>query len=51
MVVQAAVDVPVFFPLLGSAYAALPGRRRLLQAATVFQVEPFNSSSACPSGT
>lgn len=51
MVVQAAVDIPVFLPLLGAAYATLPNRRRVLQAATVFQVEPFNSSAACPSGS
>lgn len=51
IVVQAAVDVPVYFPLLGAAYATLPNRRRLLQAATVFQVEPFNSTAACPSGS
>lgn len=48
VVIQAAVDIPVYFPLLGSAYATLPNRRRLLQAATVFQVEPFNSTAACP---
>lgn len=51
IVVQAAVDVPVYFPLLGAAYATLPNRRRLLQAATVFQVEPFNSTAACPSNS
>ncbi len=51
MVVQAAVDIPVFFPLLGAAHATLPNRRRVLQAATVFQVEPFNSTAACPSGS
>ena len=49
IVVQAAVDVPVYFPLLGAAYATLPNRRRLLQAAAVFQVEPFDSTAACPS--
>ena len=51
IVVQAAVDVPVYFPLLGAAYATLPNRRRLLQAATVFQVEPFNSNAACSSSS
>ncbi len=51
VVVQAVIDVPVYFPLLGSAYATLPNRRRVLQAATVFQVEPFNSTAACPSGS
>ena len=51
IVVQAAVDVPVYFPLLGAAYATLPNRRRLLQAATVFQVEPFDSTAACPSNS
>jgi Flp pilus assembly protein TadG len=51
MVVQAVVDVPVYFPLLGSAYATLPNNRRLLQAAAVFQVEPFNSTAACASAS
>ncbi|SFL39734.1 TadE/TadG family type IV pilus assembly protein [Methylobacterium pseudosasicola] len=51
VVVQAAIDVPVYFPLLGAAYATLPNRRRLIQAATVFQVEPFNSTAACPSSS
>ncbi|MHB2211198.1 TadE/TadG family type IV pilus assembly protein [Methylobacterium sp. CM6257] len=51
MVVQAAVDLPVYFPLLGAAYATLPNRRRVIQAATVFQVEPFNSTAVCPSGS
>lgn len=49
IVVQAVVDVPVYFPLLASASATLPNNRRVLQAATVFQVEPFDSTSACPS--
>jgi Flp pilus assembly protein TadG len=51
IVLQAAIDIPVFFPLLGAAYATLPDRRRVLQAATVFQVEPFNSTSVCPTGS
>lgn len=51
VVVQAAIDVPVLFPLLGSVNSTLPNRRRLLQAATVFQVEPFDSNSACPAAS
>lgn len=47
MVVQAAVDVPVFFPLLGATAPSLPNRRRVLQAATVFKVEPYTSQSVC----
>nr|WP_202130700.1 TadE/TadG family type IV pilus assembly protein [Methylobacterium sp. 2A] len=47
MVVQAAVDVPVFFPLLGAATANLPNRRRVLQAATVFKIEPYTTQSVC----
>jgi hypothetical protein len=50
IIVQAVVDVPIYFPLLGAVYATLPNRRRVLQAATVFQVEPFDSTAACPSG-
>jgi Flp pilus assembly protein TadG len=51
VVVQAAVDMPVFFPLLGAAKATLPNGRRVLQAAAVFQVEPFTSTNACPSSS
>ena len=51
IIVQAVIDVPVYFSLLASASATLPNNRRVLQAATVFQVEPFNSTSACPSGS
>ncbi|GJE49351.1 hypothetical protein GOFOIKOB_2387 [Methylobacterium tardum] len=51
IVVQAAVDMPVFFPLLGAAKATLPNGRRVLQAAAVFQVEPFTSTNACPSSS
>ncbi len=47
MVVQAAVDIPVFFSLLGSATANLPNKRRALQAATVFKVEPYTTQSVC----
>ena len=47
MVVQAAVDIPVFFPLLGAATANLPGKRRALQAATVFKIEPYTTQSVC----
>ena len=47
MVVQAAVDIPVFFPLLGSASSNLPNKRRVLQAATVFKVEPYTTKSVC----
>lgn len=47
MVVQAAVDIPVFFPLLGAAKANLPSGRRVIQAATVFKTEPYTTSSVC----
>lgn len=47
VVVQAAVDVPVYFNMLASGQTSLPNRRRVLQAATVFQVEPFDSSAVC----
>jgi len=47
MIVQAAVDVPVFFPLLGSTSSNLPNKRRVLQAATVFKVEPYTTKSVC----
>ncbi|MCJ2133675.1 pilus assembly protein [Methylobacterium sp. J-026] len=47
MVVQAAVDIPVFFPLLGLATASLPNKRRVLQAATVFKIEPYTTQSVC----
>ncbi|MCJ2085910.1 pilus assembly protein [Methylobacterium sp. E-005] len=47
MVVQAAVDVPVFFPFLGAATANLPNRRRALRAATVFKIEPYTTQSVC----
>jgi Flp pilus assembly protein TadG len=47
MVVQAAVDVPVFFPFLGAATANLPNKRRALQAATVFKIEPYTSDAVC----
>ena len=46
MIVQAAVDVPVFFPLLASTAASLPGKRRVLQATTVFKVEPYTTASS-----
>ncbi|WP_457104608.1 TadE/TadG family type IV pilus assembly protein [Methylobacterium sp. P5_C11] len=47
VVVQAAVDIPVFFPLLGAATPSLPNRRRVIQAATVFKVEPYTTQSVC----
>ncbi len=47
MVVQAAVDIPVFFPFLGAATANLPNKRRALQAATVFKIEPYTSDAVC----
>lgn len=47
MIVQAAVDIPVFFTFLGSQTATLPNRRRVLQAATVFKVEPYTAGSVC----
>ncbi|WP_267357310.1 MULTISPECIES: TadE/TadG family type IV pilus assembly protein [unclassified Methylobacterium] len=47
MVIQAAVDIPVFFPFLGAATANLPNKRRVLQAATVFKIEPYTTQSVC----
>jgi len=47
MVIQAAVDIPVFFPFLGAATANLPNQRRVLQAATVFKIEPYTTKSVC----
>lgn len=47
VVVQAAVDIPVFFTLLGAAVPNLPNKRRVLQAATVFKVEPYPAPSGC----
>lgn len=47
MIIQAAVDIPVFFTFLGSQTVTLPNRRRVLQAATVFKVEPYTSGSVC----
>ncbi|AIQ88104.1 MULTISPECIES: TadE/TadG family type IV pilus assembly protein [Methylobacterium] len=47
VIVQAAVDVPIFFPLLGAATPSLPNRRRVIQAATVFKVEPYTTQSVC----
>jgi len=47
VVVQAAVDIPVFFPLLGAGVPNLPNKRRVLQAATVFKVEPYTAPSGC----
>lgn len=47
VIVQAAVDIPVFFPLLGAAVANLPNNRRVLQAARVFKVEPYPAPSGC----
>lgn len=47
VIVQAAVDIPVFFPLLGAAVPNLPNKRRVLQAATVFKVEPYSAPSGC----
>ncbi|MCJ2069948.1 pilus assembly protein [Methylobacterium sp. J-030] len=47
MVIQAAVDIPVFFPFLGAAPANLPNKRRAIQAATVFKIEPYTTTSVC----
>ncbi len=51
VVLQAAVDVPVFFPSYGSFYPTLPNNRRVIQAASVFKVEPYESSGACGSNS
>lgn len=47
MIVQAAVDFPVVFTLMNAGVATLPNRRRVLQAASVFQVEPYDSTPVC----
>lgn len=47
MVIQAAVDFPIFFNLIPTGQATLPGGKRILQAATVFRSEPFGSSVSC----
>lgn len=47
MVVQAAVDVPAYFPLLGSSASRLSTGRRVIQAATVFKAEPYTTKSVC----
>ncbi|WP_336487874.1 TadE/TadG family type IV pilus assembly protein [Methylobacterium nigriterrae] len=47
VVIQAAVDFPVFFALLNPGAVTLPGGRRVLQAATVFRVEPYDSTGVC----
>ena len=47
MIIQAAVDFPVFFNFLGTGASALPGGKRILQAATVFRSEPFGSGATC----
>ena len=47
MIIQAAVDIPVFFPSLGLTTTNLPNKRRVLQAATVFKVEPYSTNSVC----
>ena len=51
IVVQAVIDLPVYFTMLNAAAASLPNDRRILQASAVFQVEPYNSTAACPSGS
>lgn len=47
MVVQAAVEIPVFFPLLGSSGPRLANGRRVIQAATVIKAEPYSTTSVC----
>jgi hypothetical protein len=47
MIVQAAVDIPVFFTFMGFQAVTLPNRRRVIQAATVFKVEPYTQGSVC----
>lgn len=47
VLIQAAVDYPVFFSLLNLSAVMLPGGKRVLQTATVFRAEPYNSSGAC----
>lgn len=42
MRVQAVVDFPVVFAIFNPTYAKAPGGKRLLQAASVFRVEPYN---------
>lgn len=47
VLIQAAVDYPVYFKLLNPTAVVLSGDRRILQAATVFRVEPYESKGAC----
>ncbi|GJE25457.1 TadE/TadG family type IV pilus assembly protein [Methylobacterium organophilum] len=47
VLVQAAVDFPVFSTLLNPGTVTLPGGRRVLQAASVFRVEPYDSTKVC----
>lgn len=47
VLVQVAVDYPVFFKLLNPAAVSLPNNRRVLQAASVFRAEPYDSKAAC----
>ena len=48
MVVQAIVHTSVFFPSLGAAVSNLTNERRVLQATTVFKVEPYITTSPTP---
>lgn len=47
IVVQAAVDVPAYFTFPSVLTASLPNNRRMIQAATVFKVEPYTTKSVC----
>jgi hypothetical protein len=49
VIIQSAVDIPVFFPTLGISIAQLPNNRRVIQAAVVIKNESYTNKSVCPS--
>ncbi|GJE41390.1 TadE/TadG family type IV pilus assembly protein [Methylobacterium soli] len=49
VIIQAAVDFPVFFSQWSPGFVTLAGAKRVLQAATVFRVEPYDSTKVCTS--
>ena len=48
MVVQAAVDIPVFFTFFASSESRINKDRRVIQSSSVFKVEPYTDKSICP---
>lgn len=49
VIIQAAVDFPMFFSRWSPGLVTLSGSKRVLQAATVFRVEPYDSTKVCTS--